>query len=122
MTKNNHLSAQDQALDQLLDMAPAVPASPILTAQILAAATANNAPPKVIEFQSKPQKSSAFKSGNWLIGGLMAASLIIGIWSGTNDISNILVTAPLELAGIEQNSEFDIYPVLDGLSATESLL
>ena len=125
MTHNQINNRQDQALDQLLDLSPPAPASPQLAQHILAAANASNGPASnVVEFTPKRRsaKPPYLKPDNWLIGGLMAASLIIGIWSGTSDISDLLVTAPLELAGIEQPSEFDTYPVLSGFSATESLL
>ncbi len=123
--KHNQMNNQeDQALDHLLDLSTPAPASPQLARHILAAANASGPASNVVEFTPKRNlaKPPYLNPDNWLIGGLMAASLIIGIWSGTNDLSNLLVTAPLELAGIEQPGEFDIYPVLDGFSATESLL
>ncbi len=124
MNTNDLNQSQEHALDQLLSLSTPPPASTMLAKQILAATKPNTQSAEIINLTAKrnARKKPLFTIDNWLVGGVMAASLIIGIWSGTSDIANLLVTAPLELAGIEQTGDFEIYNILDGFSATESLL
>ncbi len=124
MNTNDLNQSQERALDQLLSLATPPPASPLLADQILAATKPSTQSAEIVNLAAKrnARKKALFTTDKWLVGGIMAASLVIGIWSGTNDIANLLVTAPLELAGIEQTGDFEIYNILDGFSATESLL
>lgn len=123
---------------KLLNQAPEVPASPNLPQQIMTSAMLDSAMPvpaspnlkqsilsatKIVQFKPKP-------ATNWfnptaLAGGLMAASLILGIWTGSNGIADNLLAAPFELAGLnvtETTDEFSFYNVIDGLTPTENLL
>ena len=121
---DNLKTQQQNALEQLLDMAPPPPPSPQLAKQILAGTSARSQNSNVVEFASnrEPSPPRQNNTSNWLIGGLMAASLTLGIWSGTSDFADLLVTAPLELAGITSPQDTDFYNLLDGFNATESLL
>ena len=118
----------------LLDINPNVPASPALAKNILASATAHKPQPasaEIIDFTPAVHKKSARKpvrrwlSGNALVGGLMAASLILGIWTGSNGIADNFIAAPLELAGLQASENYDnsdYYNVIDGLAPSESSL
>ncbi len=118
---------QDIIASVLLDMAPDVPASPALHGNILATATTNNPATNIIAFpgNSSRQPPHRWLSDNALAGGLMAASLILGIWAGTSGIADNLIAAPLELAGLHSSPNDDIfnfYSVIDGITPSENLL
>ena len=105
----------------LLDTAPDVPASPALQKNILAAAQENPVN-NIIPFKTKPARPGFVN--NALIGGLMAASLILGIWTGSSGIADNLIAAPLEMAGLQLDQEddgFSFYSVIDAFTASENL-
>ena len=142
----------DQALDKLLDMAAPVPPSPDLKARIMAAAIGGNnqqtetaradvgagagagAGAEIISFakakNAKLSKPSNSRSplrfgGNWAAAGLMAASLVIGIWTGTAGYADNLINAPLELAGLQDpvsTDDLSIYGLIDELPKDGNLL
>ncbi|VAV95703.1 hypothetical protein MNBD_ALPHA08-277 [hydrothermal vent metagenome] len=107
----------------LLDAAPLAPPSPDLHQNILAAA--KNEPPataKIIAFAPSPARR--WINANALAGGLLAASLILGIWTGSSGVADSLLAAPFELAGLpvaEAGDDFSLYSVLDGLTPSENL-
>ncbi len=106
----------------LLDTAPAVPNSPNLSARILASAKEHSNSANVLEFAVKP--APIWFHPNALAGGLMAASLILGIWTGSSGLVDNLIAAPFELAGLqlaETGDDFNLYNVLDGLTPPENL-
>ena len=115
----------------LLDLAPDVPASPQLMQNILAKATSQtpqNSSAEIIDFHPKarftPLKhkpAHRWLTGNSLAAGLMAASLVLGIWSGTNGIADTLISAPLELAGLELSDSSSLDDGFNDYSATYSL-
>lgn len=106
----------------LLDAAPAVPNSPNLSARILASAQEHTNNANVVEFAIKPSRN--WFHPNALAGGLMAASLMLGIWTGSSGLVDNLIAAPFELAGLqlaETGDDFNLYNVLDGLTPPENL-
>jgi len=130
---------------QLLDQAPVVPASPDLRQQIMTAALLDLATPvppstglrdtilanaiadtpKTADIMTLPGKpANHWTASNALVGGLMAASLIIGIWGGSSGVVDNLLDAPFELAGLptsQTNDNFNLYNVLDDLTPQENL-
>ena len=151
MTNNSqgNKSRTDLALDKLLDMAAPVPASPDLKAQIMAAALGDSkhqaestrtgagvgTGAEIIDFSrakraklakpsSNPKPRLRF-GGTWAAAGLMAASLVIGIWTGTAGYADNLISAPLELAGLKAPASTDdlsIYGLIDELPKDGNLL
>lgn len=106
----------------LLDVAPRVPASPGLQQNILTAANETPTTADIIAFPPSPARR--WISANVLAGGLMAASLILGIWTGSTGLVDNLLAAPFELAGLpvaEAGDDFSLYSVLDGLTPPENL-
>ena len=101
--ENRKITPTDEALARLLDKSPGAPPSPRLKAQILKAAQADETPAtNVIAFASRRKAVSG-----WLVGGALAASLVIGIWAGATGIASTLVSAPLELAGFQTDIPAD---------------
>lgn len=127
---------EDIHLTLLLDSAPTVPASPNLHDKILETATSQNPTADIMDFaaahaatRSRQQNQRHWPIANVLAGGLMAASLMLGFVTGTadltNSLTNDLISAPLELAGLvptENTETFNYYSVTDGLTATDDLL
>jgi len=115
----------------LLDLAPDVPASPQLMQNILAKATgqtSQNSGAEIIDFHPKagltPLKhkpAHRWLTGNSFAAGLMAASLILGIWTGANGVADTLISAPLELAGLEISDPSSLDDGFNDYSATYSL-
>lgn len=115
----------DQALSRLLDQAPDIAPSPDLRSQILTAARQQSHPSaQVIDFPHPaavaiPQPRAA--DSNWMAGGFMAASLALGIWIGAAGLADTLVSAPLELAGLqpsETSAALSVDDMLEGFSTT----
>ncbi len=107
----------------LLDLAAPVPPSTGLRDNILANAITDN--PKTADIITLPgNPTNYWTASNALVGGLMAASLIIGVWGGSSGIVDNLLDAPFELAGLspsQTNDDFNLYNVLDGLTPQENL-
>jgi len=106
----------------LLDVAPDVPPSPDLQQNILAAANEIPATAEIIAFSPSPVRR--WINDNALAGSLLAASLILGIWTGSTGLVDNLLAAPFELAGLpvaEAGDDFSLYSVLDGLTPPENL-
>jgi len=114
----------------LLDLAPDIPASPGLKHSILNKVTIDSSQPasdEIINFSPKPRHNPPRRwlSGNAFGAGLMAASLVLGIWTGTSNFADPLIAAPLELAGMqlpETDDSINYYNVIDGLTPSESAL
>lgn len=114
----------------LLDLSPAAPASPALKNKILSAAKENPTQPasaEIINFSPKPQHrpDRRWLTGNAFAAGLMAASLVLGFWTGTSNFADTLIAAPLELAGLqlpETDDSMNYYNIIDGLGPSESAL
>ena len=106
--ENRKITPTDEALARLLDKSPGAPPSPRLKAQILQAALASEASDtnmpdaNIIAFAPRRKAVSG-----WLVGGALAASLVIGIWAGATGIASTLVSAPLELAGFQTDIPAD---------------
>ncbi len=146
------MSDQDKLLNQLLNEAPFAPtseglrddilvaamldttathpASPLLKEQILKTAISSNSSNDVITFnrpsRHDPQHRSFFRRqvGNAVAGGLMAASLILGVWAGATGTADPFLAASFELAGLqspEQDDNFEPYNVIDGFDPSENL-
>lgn len=106
----------------LLDKAADVPASPTLHQTILSTASTTQQP---IARRPASRPARRWFYPNALAGGLMAASLILGIWSGSNDIVDNLLAAPFELAGLqvtETEDEFSLYNTTGEFTPSENLL
>jgi len=122
---NSNDLKQDILASALLSSAHKPPYSPDLKDKILAAATKKDSA-EIIAF--RPRRKSfgltipAFE--NIAAAGLIAASLILGIWSGSNGIADAFISAPLELAGLQSPDSdiFSFYNIIDGLTPSESSL
>jgi len=140
MTSNSNStgSQTDLALEKLLDMATPVPPSPDLKAKIMASAINGGGEVKestgaeIISFaqarsvkQTEVDKPRFRLGGNWAAGGLIAASLVIGIWTGTAGYADNLISAPLELAGLQapaSSEDLSIYGLIEDFSKDGNLL
>ncbi len=102
----------------LLDGAPKTPASPALQQNIIAALgqrqTDNivNFSPPIARNRSYPAALAAT-----LTGGLMAASLLLGIWTGSSNIADSFLGPSFEIAGLalEPDEIFGSYDYTAGL-------
>ena len=99
-----------QALETLLDEAPALVPAPELKAKILAAAMGAD---NVVAFNAPAHGNTSAGHAprtRWL-AGLMAASLMIGVWLGQSDLAGPLTEALLggtETAAVSDETFADI--------------
>lgn len=118
----------DMALRHLLNQAPDIAPSPDLHKAILA--TAHRQTPQsdnVIRFRplQHPPLTRPQAGANWLAGGFMAASLALGVWIGAAGLADPLVSAPLELAGVQTTNTAPVLlldNMLEGLTISQGAL
>ena len=112
----------------VLDSATSVPSSPNLKQNILSAASEQNPTAEIIIFAPPAKRHRLYptaRTSGLMAGGLMAASLMLGIWTGSNGIADNILAAPFELAGLQlsdSTDELSLYNVIDGLTPSENLL
>jgi hypothetical protein len=103
----------------MLDKASKTPASPSLHSNITAAAFRTESNIVNLRQKLRPATAPEAQVPGWLkgsaVGGLMAASLIIGIWSGSNGLIDPLIAAPMELAGLDVSESGDDLSEFDSL-------
>ena len=120
--------AEAEALDRLLDMAPEPKAAELtsLSARILSAAAATpqrtpagNVTPlsAAAKPRSQPSKFRPRRVVDWPAAALMAASLVLGIFAGTNGYLGDVTGSDTELAQSADNDQSDASALAFGTDA-----
>ncbi len=112
----------ESALDRLLEQAPSIENFSALKARIMdvAANTNTSAAAGGITLANAPGEHIPAGRIDWWVPALLAASLLVGIWAGATGLADMLVSAPLSMAGLEIPGDSEFYK--SGLSVAEELL
>ena len=108
----------------MLDAAPKVAPSPGLHQKIMAAAVSQAVnqqdTAEIIKFPAKTTSIGRFFP-TALTGGLMAASLLLGIWTGTSNIADSFLAPSFEIAALalDPAETFGAYDYTAGLDLSE---
>ncbi len=104
----------------LLDIAPETPTSPALHQNIMTAAARLRPSADIINFTPQTARQRFYPAAlapAALAGGLMTASLLLGIWTGTGNIADNFLGPSFEIAGLslEVDETFGVYDYTAGL-------
>jgi len=108
----------------MLDTAVTPPASPFLKGKILDTVTSLNSNNDTVDHGPRYKTLFRRQAGNAFAGGLMAASLVLGVWAGATGTADPFLAASFELAGLhspEQGDNFEPYSVIEGFNPPENL-